>query len=50
MGSLIQEPPHAASSLGLTQILKADREIFTLMASEYSGSLIADKGKAPPLD
>ena len=50
MGSLIQEPPHAASSLGLTQILKADREIFTLMAPEYSGSLIADKGKAPPLD
>ena len=28
MGSLIQEPPHAASSLGLTQILKADREIL----------------------
>ena len=50
MGSLIQEPPHATSSLGLTQILRADREIFTLMASEYNGSLIADKGKAPPLD
>ena len=50
MGSLMHEPSHTGPGLSLTQILKADREIFTLMASEFSGSLVGDKGKAPPLD
>ena len=50
MGSLIQEPLQVASSLGLTQIFKTDEEIFSPTASEYSSSLVADTGKAPPLD
>ena len=49
MGSLAQEPSYGPS-LNLTQILRADREFFSLMASEFTGSLMADKGKPPPLD
>ena len=47
MGSLVHE---SGPGLNLTQILKADREIFNLMAAEFNGSLMADKGKPPPLD
>ena len=50
MASLVHEPFVAGQSLNLTQILRADREIFTLMASEFSGSLVAEKDKEPPLD
>ena len=50
MGSLLHESSVAGPSLSLTQILRADREIFTIMAAEFSGSLIAEKDKPPPLD
>ena len=46
----MHEPTHSGPGLSLTQIIRADREIFNIMASEFSGSLIAEKDKAPPLD
>eukprot|EP00435_Cladocopium_sp_Y103_P067691 s116_g30.t1 len=50
MGSLLHEHAHQGPSLNLSQILRADREIFNLMAAEFSGSLAAEAGKDPPLD
>ena len=50
MGSLLHESSIAGPGLSLTQILRADREIFTIMAAEFSGSLVAEKDKPPPLD
>ena len=50
MGSLLHEAAHSGPALSLTQILRADREIFNIMASEFSGALIGEKDKPPPLD
>ena len=50
MGSLLVEPPHHHNHLSLQQILKADREIFSILASELEGSLKAKVGCDPPLD
>jgi hypothetical protein len=48
MGSLVHEAAHSGPALSLTQILRADREIFNIMASEFSGALIGEKDKPPP--
>ena len=50
MGSLLVEPPHHRNHLSLQQILKADRENFSILASELEGSLKAKAGCEPPLD
>ena len=50
MGSLLHESAHSGPALSLAQILRADREIFNIMASEFSGALIGEKDKPPPLD
>ena len=46
MGASVPEPSFSGQKgLDLTQILTCDREIFTLMASEFMGSLFAEKDK-----
>ena len=36
--------------MSVTQILRADREMFSLLAAEHSDSLKPVAGKEPPLD
>ena len=50
MTILVTDAPANFSSISVTQILKADREMFSLLAAEHSSSLKAIPGAAPPLD
>ena len=50
MTTLVTDSPSNFSSISVTQILKADREMFSLLAAEHSDSLKATAGKPPPLD
>ena len=50
MGSLLVEPPHHYNHRSLRKILKADRDIFSILASDLEGSLKAKAGCDPPLD
>lgn len=50
MATLISDSPSAFSNITMTQVLRADREIFSIMASEHTGSLKASVGAKPPLD
>lgn len=50
MTVLISETPSNFSAVGVTQILKADREMFTLLAMEHTDGLKAVPGREPPLD
>ena len=50
MTSLMTEPHSHAHAVSLTQVLKADRQIFSILAAEHSGTLKAASGQDPPLD
>ena len=50
MSTLVSEAPTSFNSNTLTQVMRADREMFSLLASEFKGSLKAAIGARPPLD
>lgn len=50
MTSLISETHSHFQSISLVQILRADRELFSVLASEHRGNLKAAMGTKPPLD
>ena len=50
MTSLMSEPPPGFTSISLQQLLRADRELFSILAAEVVGSLKAIAGGEPPLD
>ena len=50
MTVLISDAPANFSAVGVSQILKADREMFTLLAMEHTDGLKALPGKEPPLN
>ena len=50
MGSLLSDTPSTHASLSLSQIVKADREIFSILAAEHQGELRGKATEAPPLD
>ena len=50
MGSLISNPPQSCGHISLTQVLRADRGIFSILAAEFEGSLKTKLGGEPPLD
>eukprot|EP00435_Cladocopium_sp_Y103_P019375 s340_g4.t1 len=50
MSSLVSDAPQHFTPISLTQIMRADREVFSLMASEHKESLKAAPGAKPPLD
>ena len=50
MTTLVTDSPSNFAPISVTQILKADREMFSLLAAEHSESLKAAAGKPPPLD
>ena len=50
MTVLVTDSPAQFSPVSTTQILKADREMFSLLAAEHSDSLKALSGQEPPLD
>ena len=50
MTSLVSESHAHFQAISLVQILRADRELFSVLASEHKGSLKAPSGGKPPLD
>ena len=50
MTVLVTDAPANFGNVSVTQILKADREMFSLLAAEHSDSLKSSPGKEPPLD
>ena len=50
LGTLSRPSPPGFSSVKTEQIVRADRELFTLLAQEHRGTLKATGGGAPPLD
>ena len=50
MTVLVSDAPSNFTAVSVTQILKADREMFSLLAAEHSDSLKYVPGKEPPLD
>ena len=50
MSSLVSDAPSNFSNITLTQVMRADREIFSILAAEHKGSLKAGAGGKPPLD
>ncbi len=49
-GALAADPPTNFHGPSLTSLLRADRELFVLLASEVEGSLKGLPGDKPPLD
>ena len=50
MSILVTDAPSSFAPVSVTQILKADREMFSLLAAEHSDTLKAAPGMQPPLD
>ena len=50
MTTLVTDSPAQFAPVSVTQILKADREMFSLLAAEHSEPLKALPGSPPPLD
>ena len=50
MAVLVSDAPANFAAVSVTQILRADREMFSLLAAEHSESLKPVAGKEPPLD
>ena len=50
MSSLASDAPKNFRQISLTQILRADRENFSLLAIEHKGSVRAAAGGKPPVD
>ena len=48
--ALMSEVATGFNSVGLSQLLRADRELFLVMSAEYQGPLKAEPGRDPPLD
>ena len=50
MTALVSEPLSSFANISMVQILRADREMFSLLAAEHKGSLRGASGDPPPLD
>ena len=50
LNTLSRPSPPGFSQVKVEQLVRADRELFTLLAQEHRGSLKATGGGAPPLD
>ena len=50
MSTLVSDAPTSFNAITITQVMKADREMFSILASEFKGSLKAVLGARPPLD
>ena len=50
MSTLVSDAPSNFSAITLTQVMRADREIFSILASEHKGSLKSTAGGRPPLE
>ena len=50
MSTLVSDAPTSFNAITITQVMKADREMFSILASEFKGSLKAALGARPPLD
>ena len=50
MSTLVSDAPSNFNAITLTQVMRADREMFSILASDFKGSLKAPVGVAPPLD
>ena len=50
LGTLSRPSPPGFASVKTDQIVRADRELFTLLAQEHRGTLKATGGGQPPLD
>ena len=50
MSTLVSDAPSNFSAITLIQVMRADREIFSILASEHKGSLKAAAGGRPPLE
>ena len=50
MSTLVSDAPTSFNAITITQVMKADREMFSILASEFKGSLTAVLGARPPLD
>ena len=48
--ALMSEVATGFNSVGLSQLLRADRELFLVMSAEYQGPFKAEPGRDPPLD
>ncbi len=49
-GGLAADPPSNFNGPSLTSLLRADRELFVILAAEVTGSLKATPADKPPLD
>ena len=50
MSTLVSDAPTSFNAITITQVMKADREMFSILASEFKGSWTAVLGARPPLD
>jgi len=50
MSTLVSHAPSNFNEIALTQVMRADREMFSILASSFKGSLKAPVGARPPLD
>ena len=50
MSTLVSDAPSNFSAITLTQVMRADREIFSILVSDHKGSLKAAAGGRPPLE
>ena len=50
MSTLVSDAPTSFNAITITQVTKTDREMFSILASEFKGSLKAALGARPPLD
>ena len=50
MSTLVSDAPTSFNAITITQVMRADRDMFSILASEFKGSLKAALGAKPPLD
>ena len=50
MSTLVSDAPSNFSDITLTQVIRVDKEIFSILASEHKGSLKASAGGRLPLE
>ena len=50
MAVLVSDAPANFAAVSVTQIFRADREMFSFLAAEHSESLKPVTGKEPPMD
>jgi len=50
MSTLVSDAPTSFNAITIAQVMRADRDMFSILASEFKGSLKAALGAKPPLD